>query len=143
MIGLLPEERKHLNSGEGFAVFLYKRVLVHEYTHYAFHVKLSELNTDPAAYPLWFHEGVAEWASAHDAIEIRTLPLIVPLSKLKTDRQWQKARIGYETDIYLQSYYLIKELAEKKEGVSSSTLSRKRLSGEVLKTDLRRPSVSR
>jgi len=114
MIGLLPEERRHLNNGEGFAVFLYKRVLVHEYTHYAFHVKLRELNADPAAYPLWFHEGVAEWASAHDTIEIRTLPSVVPLSKLKTDRQWQKARTGYETDIYLQSYYLIEELAEKK-----------------------------
>ncbi|WHF45691.1 hypothetical protein QKW34_04825 [Bacillus licheniformis] len=114
MIGLLPEERKHLNNGEGFAVFLYKRVLVHEYTHYAFHVKLRELNADPGTYPLWFHEGVAEWASAHDAIEIRTLPSVVPLSKLKTDRQWQKARTGYETDIYLQSYYLIEELAEKK-----------------------------
>ncbi len=114
MIGLLLEEKKHLNSSEGFAVFLYKRVLIHEYTHYAFHVKLRELNADPAAYPLWFHEGVAEWVSAHDAVEIRTLPSAVPLSKLKTDRQWQKARIGYETDIYLQSYYLIEELAEKK-----------------------------
>ncbi|MDI5791225.1 hypothetical protein PO124_30945 [Bacillus licheniformis] len=54
-----------------------------------------------------------------------------------------KARTGYETDIYLQSYYLIEELAEKKEGASSSTLSRKRLSGEVLQTDLRPPSASR
>lgn len=118
MIGLLPEEKKHLLNGEGFAVFLYKRVLTHEYTHYSFHGKLRELKSEPGDYPLWFHEGVAEWAAAHDTAYARALPAVVPLRELKTDRQWQKARTFHKTDIYLQSFYIIEELiAQKGRGI--------------------------
>ncbi|MEK5100020.1 MULTISPECIES: peptidase MA family metallohydrolase [Bacillus] len=114
IIGLLPEERERLFKGEGFAVFLYERVLIHEYTHYAFHEKLRELGSEPEDYPLWFHEGVAEWAAAHDTAYVRALPSVVPFAKLKTDRQWQKMREEDEADIYLQSYYMIDELVRKK-----------------------------
>lgn len=114
MIGLLPEERERLLKGEGFAVFLYERVLIHEYTHYAFHEKLRELGSEPEDYPLWFHEGVAEWAAAHDTAYVRALPSVVPFAKLKTDRQWQKMREEDEADIYLQSYYMIDEVVRKK-----------------------------
>lgn len=114
MIGLLPEERERLLKGEGFAVFLYERVLIHEYTHYAFHEKLRELGSEPGDYPLWFHEGVAEWAAAHDTAYVRALPAVVPFAKLETDRQWKKMREEYEADIYLQSYYMIDELVRKK-----------------------------
>ncbi|ASB90368.1 uncharacterized protein S101395_03862 [Bacillus sonorensis] len=114
IIGLLPEDREQLFNNDGFAVFLYKRVLIHEYTHYAFHEKLRELGSEPEDYPLWFHEGVAEWSTAHDSAYTRTLPSVVPLAKLKTDRQWQKMRDDSESDIYLQSFYMIDELVNKK-----------------------------
>ncbi len=118
MIGLLPEEKKQLLNGKGFAVFLYKRVLIHEYTHFTFHEKLRELNASPKQFPLWFHEGVAEWAAAHDEAYARNLATVVPFRKLKSDRQWQQARDDDETDIYLQSFYIIEELvARKGEGI--------------------------
>ncbi|MGG3574248.1 collagenase [Bacillus gobiensis] len=112
LIGLLPEEKEKLASEEEFSVYLYQRILIHEYTHYALHQKLREINVDPEEMPLWFHEGVAEWIANYE-IELEPMDLSpVPFEKLMTDEDWQNSRFDYSTDIYLQSYYMINELVE-------------------------------
>ncbi|MCO4851521.1 hypothetical protein [Bacillus vallismortis] len=113
LIGLLPEEKKKLLEGDEVAVYLYQRLLIHEYTHHAFHQKLKELEADPEAFPLWFHEGLSEWM-ANDELLLGSVTFsVVPFDRLQTDQDWQEARVEYETDVYLQSFYMVNELTDK------------------------------
>jgi hypothetical protein len=112
LIGLLPDEKEKLAAEDEFSVFLFQRVLIHEFSHYVLHQKLKELNVDPEVIPLWFHEGVAEWIANYDT-KIEPMKISpVPFEKITTDEEWQNSRLNYSTDVYLQSYYMINELVE-------------------------------
>lgn len=113
LIGLLPEEKKKLLEGDEVAVYLYQRLLIHEYSHHAFHQKLKELETDPDEFPLWFHEGLSEWIANYELLIDPITFSVVPFDRLQTDRDWQEARAEYDTDVYLQSFYMIDELTGK------------------------------
>lgn len=112
MIGLLPEEKKQLLKKDEMAVFMYKQLIIHEYTHFAFHQKTRQMGTDTAEFPLWFHEGLSEWVAHYDLIIDPITFSVVPFDELTTDRDWQKSRSAYETDVYLQSFYMIKDLTD-------------------------------
>lgn len=112
LIGLLPEEKKQLLEGDEVAVYLYQRLLIHEYTHHAFHQKLRELEADPDEFPLWFHEGLSEWIANYELLIDPITFTVVPFDRLQTDQDWQEARSKYETDVYLQSFYMVNELTE-------------------------------
>ncbi|TYS07380.1 hypothetical protein FZC70_19645 [Bacillus subtilis] len=123
LIGLLPEEKKKLLEGDEVAVYLYQRLLIHEYTHHAFHHKLKELEADPAEFPLWFHEGLSEWIANYELLIDPVTFSVVPFDRLQTDQDWQEARVEYDTDVYLQSFYMINELTDKYgEGVISKMI---------------------
>lgn len=113
LIGLLPEEKKKLLEGDEVAVYLYQRLLIHEYTHHAFHQKLKELEADPDEFPLWFHEGLSEWIANYELLIDPITFSVVPFDRLQTDQDWQEARVEYDTDVYLQSFYMINELTDK------------------------------
>ncbi len=112
MMGLLPEEKKQLLKKDELAVFMYKQLIIHEYTHYAFHQKTRQLGTDTSVFPLWFHEGLSEWVAHYDVVIDPIAFSVVPFDQLTTDRKWQKSRMEYETDVYLQSFYMIKDLTD-------------------------------
>lgn len=110
LIGIMPEEKKELLKENDMAVYLYQRLFIHEFTHYAFHQKLRELETDPDDFPLWFHEGTSEWTANYELVIDPVSFAVVPFEQLDTDENWQKARSAYQTDVYLQSFYMINEL---------------------------------
>ncbi|CAM5586126.1 hypothetical protein BSAF29S_01993 [Bacillus safensis subsp. safensis] len=37
---------------------------------------------------------------------------VIPFQSLHSDQDWQNSRVTYETDVYLQSYYMIYELVQ-------------------------------
>ena len=88
------------------ALYAFQKMLLHEYTHYAFARKAQ----NPADYPMWFIEGVAEYVGT-DPNEVN-FPYFEKISfgQLKSTEQWQEARTIPTGDPYLQSYYTFKFL---------------------------------
>lgn len=74
---------------------------------------MKELETDPDEFPLWFHEGLSEWIANYELLIDPITFSVVPFDRLQTDRDWQEARAEYDTDVYLQSFYMIDELTDK------------------------------
>ncbi|MGE6630779.1 hypothetical protein [Bacillus sp. NPDC077027] len=110
MIGLYPDERSELLKKETLSFYFFKNLLTHEFAHFVFYEKLRTLHVSPAAFPLWFHEGTAEWA-ANDVLHATSETFdVIPFTLLQTDKDWQESRFAYETDVYLQSYYMLCEL---------------------------------
>lgn len=70
------------------------------------------MGTDTSVFPLWFHEGLSEWVAHYDVVIDPIAFSVVPFDQLTTDRKWQKSRMEYETDVYLQSFYMIKDLTD-------------------------------
>lgn len=87
----------------------FQKLLLHEYNHYAFNRK----SQDQAAYPMWFIEGVAEYAAVDpDDVYFPNFESL-PLSDLNSPEQWQEAREVPTADAYLQSYYALEFLTSK------------------------------
>lgn len=96
-------------AGDKHALYAFQKMLLHEYTHYAFARKTQ----NSAAYPMWFIEGVAEYVGT-DPAEV-SFPYFEKISfdQLKSSEQWQKARTLQMGDPYLQSYYALEFLTRK------------------------------
>ncbi|MCM3744310.1 collagenase [Sporosarcina luteola] len=110
MFGVLPENREGLIKNVGPTVWLFNKNVMHEYTHYVFTQKLSELEINYSDIPLWFSEGIAEYIGMNGMEAPNTLSKIVPLNELTTHEQWNNYRTDPLYDIYLQSNLAIQFL---------------------------------
>lgn len=112
MIGLYPDKREALLKKETLPLYFFKTLFIHEYAHFVFYEKAHSYEVSPAIFPLWFHEGTAEW-TAYDVLNATSEQFdVIPFESLHSDQDWQDARMTYETDVYLQSYYMIYELVQ-------------------------------
>lgn len=95
-----------LLAEDNHAMYAFQKMLLHEYTHYAFARKAQ----DTTAYPMWFIEGIAEYVGT-DPKEV-SFPYFEKISfdQLKSSEQWQGARTISLGDPYLQSYYAVEFL---------------------------------
>lgn len=109
------------NSGKDFilaedelALYNFQQMVLHEYTHYAFTRRVSELND----YPMWFIEGVAEYAGSDPERVFSPHFENIPFAQLTSTEQWEEALNTKMKSPYLQSYYALAYLtAENGEAV--------------------------
>lgn len=112
MIGLYPDKRDQLLKKETLPLYFFKTLFIHEYAHFVFYEKVHAYKVSPVIFPLWFHEGTAEW-TAYDVLNANSERFdVIPFQSLHSDQNWQESRMTYETDVYLQSYYMIYELVQ-------------------------------
>ncbi|MFJ5963973.1 hypothetical protein [Bacillus sp. NPDC093026] len=112
MIGLYPDKRDELLKKETLSLYFFTTLFIHEYAHFVFYEKVHAYEVSPAIFPLWFHEGVAEW-TAYDVLNATSERFeVIPFHSLHSDSDWQESRVKYETDVYVQSYYMIYELVQ-------------------------------
>ena len=112
-----------VNSKESLAVTIlnsiyapYKNVdpyvFVHEYTHYKINSFCSVNRLSISEIPIWFKEGVAEYASStllSDKFKSSKLQEIQDFRKLDTPDSWDTGH-----DSYMQSYIAVKKIIELK-----------------------------
>ncbi|WP_144484855.1 hypothetical protein [Bacillus pumilus] len=112
MIGLYPDKREALLKKETLPLYFFNTLLIHEYAHFVFYEKVHSYEVSPVIFPLWFHEGTAEW-TAYDVLNATSERFeVIPFHSLHSDQDWQDSRMTYETDVYVQSYYMIYELMQ-------------------------------
>ncbi len=112
MIGLYPDKREELLKKETLPLYFFNTLLIHEYAHFVFYEKVHSYEVSPVIFPLWFHEGTAEW-TAYDVLNATSERFdVIPFQSLHSDQDWQDSRMTYETDVYVQSYYMIYELVQ-------------------------------
>ncbi|XNN71420.1 hypothetical protein ACLM2U_01715 [Bacillus pumilus] len=112
MIGLYPDKREALLKKETLPLYFFNTLLIHEYAHFVFYEKVHSYEVSPVIFPLWFHEGTAEW-TAYDVLNATSERFdVIPFQSLHSDQDWQDSRMTYETDVYVQSYYMIYELVQ-------------------------------
>nr|WP_223251303.1 hypothetical protein [Bacillus pumilus] len=112
MIGLYPDKREALLKKETLPLYFFNTLLIHEYAHFVFYAKVHSYEVSSMIFPLWFHEGTAEW-TAYDVLNATSERFdVIPFQFLHSDQDWQDSRMTYETDVYVQSYYMIYELVQ-------------------------------
>lgn len=112
MIGLYPDKREELLKKETLPLYFFNTLFIHEYAHFVFYESVHAYKVSPIIFPLWFHEGTAEW-TAYDVLNATSERFdVIPFQSLHSDQDWQNSRTTYETDVYLQSYYMIYELVQ-------------------------------
>ncbi|WP_167553148.1 collagenase [Evansella clarkii] len=115
LIGLAPEDKQALLGKSEEALFEFQSTLVHEYTHYAAKQKMFDLAIDPERIPVWFEEGISEYAGKDKFVEQDAEA--VSFSTLTEKRSWEEADKKEDTDVYGQSFlavnYLIEEHGEE------------------------------
>ena len=115
MFGILPEDKEGIIENITPLVWNYKSNIIHEYTHYVFTQKISEIGLTKEDFPLWFSEGVAKYVDSDEESGrlLELSPKVLSLNELSTSEQWNNYRTDIQYDIYLQSqkaiYFLIDE----------------------------------
>src|SRR5690606_7054956 len=92
-----------LLAEDDLALYSFRQLLIHEYAHYAFYRRAES----PQHYPMWFIEGVAEYAG-NDPDEV-FFPHFesLPFRQLNTPGQWEAALGTPLKSPYSQSYYAL------------------------------------
>lgn len=91
-------------------------VIVHEYTHYKMNAFCYDNGINILKVPLWFKEGVAEYISSpfyDNKYKNSKLSIVEPFRNLNTLKNANKA-ISNGFDVYMQSYFAIKEIVKLK-----------------------------
>ncbi|WKA54565.1 peptidase MA family metallohydrolase [Planococcus shixiaomingii] len=114
LLGIIYYNKESILEGNELALYRFQKNILHEYTHYAFERKIDKTKADDSTlYPVWFHEGLAEYVG-NDKIRIEhSYFKDVPLQQLTTHDQWQKARFINKANVYEQSYFAIKYLVDQ------------------------------
>ncbi|TWT27197.1 collagenase [Planomicrobium sp. CPCC 101110] len=114
LLGIIYYNKESILAGEELALYRFQKNILHEYTHYAFERKIDQTKADDSTlYPVWFHEGIAEYIG-NDKIRVEhSYFQDVPLEKLTTHDQWQKARFRDKANVYEQSYFAVKFLVNQ------------------------------
>lgn len=84
----------------------------HEYAHYFFDQALVKEKIDIIKIPIWFNEGVAEYAGYNGYDPQFPLTDITPFDKLIIPPNWTKA-LEDNADVYTQSYYAVQILTDE------------------------------
>jgi len=93
-------------------LYFFQKSILHEYTHYIFSRMVAGTKAGVSAYPLWFHEGIAEYIG-NDKTNVEYSNFKVVSFDYLVDRdQWQTARFQDGTNVYMQSYFAIKFLVD-------------------------------
>lgn len=86
----------------------------HEYSHYYLEKTLEKLSIEPYKIPIWFNEGLAEYAGYNGKEVLIPLQTTVSFYDLINPGDWANAlEKSTEADIYTQSYYAVKMLADE------------------------------
>ena len=91
-------------------LYFFQKIILHEYTHYAFARKAQDIGLTMDKFPMWFIEGIADFVGnddTHIGIDYKD-PL--PLQKLNSPFQWEEARLNKNASPYLQSYFTVNYL---------------------------------
>lgn len=114
LLGIIYYNKESILEDNELALYRFQKNILHEYTHYVFERKIDETEADDSAlYPVWFHEGLAEYV-ANDTFHLEhSLFQSVPLDQLVTHDQWQKARFIDRANVYEQSYFAISYLVDE------------------------------
>ncbi|TWT01777.1 collagenase [Planomicrobium sp. CPCC 101079] len=114
LLGIIYYNKESVLDGDELALYRFQKNILHEYTHYAFERKIDKTKADDSTlYPVWFHEGIAEYVG-NDTFRVEhSYYQDVPLEELTTHDQWQKARFIDKANVYEQSYFAIKYLVDR------------------------------
>lgn len=103
IIAIHNSGKEVLLAEDGLALYNFRLTLLHEYTHYAFYQRVSNANH----YPMWFIEGVAEYAGTDPERVYNPHFQNIPFAELNSTVQWETALTTQLTSPYLQSYYAL------------------------------------
>ena len=113
VIGMTTEGKEGILQEFETPLFFFQKTLLHEYTHYAFKQKLTQLKISNSDIPLWFEEGICEYVS-YDQTTLSPHPFtLVPFYELNSHADWNLARTMEDTEPYMQSYLAIDYLIEE------------------------------
>jgi hypothetical protein len=113
VIGITTEGKEEIVQRLETPLFLFQKTLLHEYTHYAFKQRLTQLKISYSDIPQWFEEGICEYVS-YDQTTLSPHPFtLVPFVELNTNADWSQARTIEDTELYMQSYLAIDYLIEE------------------------------
>ena len=96
------------------SLYFFQRSILHEYTHYILARLTDNSSKGISSYPIWFLEGICEYVG-NDKTNVDYQGFnykFTPLVELNTRNQWQAARLQDDTDVYIQSYFVIKYLVD-------------------------------
>ncbi|MCE7792324.1 collagenase [Salipaludibacillus sp. CUR1] len=110
LLAILPKDKKAVLDGEENYLFEFQSTIIHEYTHYAFRQKIEDMGINQKAIPIWFEEGLSEYAGNDKFVESDMT--IVPFSYLTDKAGWEEAERKENMDVYGQSYLAVKYIAE-------------------------------
>ncbi|WP_033542049.1 hypothetical protein [Planococcus sp. CAU13] len=103
IIAIHNSGKEILLAGDDLALYGFRQILIHEYTHYAFYRRAES----PQHYPIWFIEGVAEYAGNDpDSVFFPHFEPI-PFRQLSSPGQWEAALGTPLKSPYSQSYYAL------------------------------------
>ncbi|PSL40209.1 collagenase [Planomicrobium soli] len=114
LLGIIYYNKEPILQEDELAVYRFQKNILHEYTHYALERKIDKTKADDSTlYPVWFHEGIAEYVG-NDKVRIEHSYFQgVPLQELTTHDQWQKARFIDKANVYEQSFFAVKYLVDQ------------------------------
>lgn len=113
VLGISYYDKELILDKKETPLYYFQSSILHEYTHYIFQRMIEKAPNGSASYPVWFHEGMAEYIGNDGTIVEFSDFQIVPFSQLSTGEQWQEARLQEGTNVYEQSYFSIKYLVDE------------------------------
>jgi hypothetical protein len=86
----------------------------HEYAHYYMEKALEKMEIESLKIPIWFNEGVAEYAGYNGEDAKIPIDKVIPFDELRNPGSWANAlEDSPEAEVYTQSYYAVKILADE------------------------------
>lgn len=113
LLGIAYYDKQLILERNETALYHFQEIILHEYTHYIFNRKVEDSTQGVSAYPIWFQEGLAEYIGNDKVIIEYSDFQNVQFENLIDLEQWEKARLQNDTDVYRQSYFAIKYLADE------------------------------
>lgn len=109
IIAIHNSGKEVLLAEDELALYSFRQILLHEYTHYAFYRRVS----NPNHYPMWFIEGIAEYVGNDPERVFYPHFENIPFSQLNSVGQWEAALATSLASPYSQSYYALSFLTEE------------------------------
>lgn len=113
VLGIAYYDKQSILERNETALYYFQEIILHEYTHYIFNRKVENSSQGISLYPIWFQEGLAEYIGNDNVIIEYSDFQIVDFGNLIYEEQWRKARLQNDTDVYRQSYFAIKYIADE------------------------------
>ncbi|OHR70653.1 hypothetical protein HMPREF3291_06590 [Bacillus sp. HMSC76G11] len=86
----------------------------HEYAHYYMEKALEKMEIDSLKIPIWFNEGVAEYAGYNGEDAKIHIDRVIPFNELRNPGSWATAlEDSPEAEVYTQSFCAVKILTDE------------------------------